>query len=833
VTLIVNPLSEPNTVHTPPTCGQFNGEILVQGIGGNAPYMFSIDSGTTYFVDSLFIGLSTDTFDVMVMDSTGCISPIKNDTLINPGAPVIDSIITVDPLCFGDQNGEIQIYASGGTVPLRYSIDSVNFGLSPVLTNLGEGTYTIVVRDDSLCYTWPQYITLTSNSELVMDTVIKNDLACYQDSSGQIEIFAYGGTPPLEYSIDNGTTYSFDSVFTNLSGGTYFAMVKDSVGCVTSPTQIIVDEPAPVIASVAVTNDTCFNACGGSAIATVLGGNGSFDYQWSVGNTIIGTNDTLVERLCADGSYNLLVTDSNGCNFDVPFAITEPTELVLSETITNISCYGKSDGEITLSAVGGVAPYWFSIDSGATFTSNPVFSGLSAGTYHAFVRDSNYACFDYVQITVLEPTEVTVSTNTVAETLCVTGCTTLVATASGGIGGPYNYLWNNGLDSNGTQLVCPTSKTTLYSVYAADSNGCTSQAAGITITLNDSLRVDAGVDQDICIGDTAYQLAQVVGGCGTGYQYLWSPLSGLSNGYIANPSAAPMASMQYVVRVIDDCESPAAYDTVWVNVHDQPTMDFFAEDTTKGCEPFDVTLVNGSNPVQFAEWTIGPDIKAIGLSVDITDLLEGEYDVTLRVITPNGCESSITKEDFLTVYPLPEPAFTMDPSETTIYNTIVQMTDISESDNEIIGWEWDFAGYGSSTQQHPLFQFPVDTGTYPVVLTVTTEYLCEEEATNYLRVGDEYNMYVPNSFTPNGDGQNDVFAPQGIGVDPNQYKLQIYDRWGSLIFESDNLNQPWDGSNQQTGKMVQNGVYVWVLVATDGTDDPKSHEYKGTVTVIR
>lgn len=234
VTIFANPMSEPNTIHTPPTCGQFNGEILVQNVGGYGPFMYSIDSGNTFVADSLFIGLSTDTFDVVITDSIGCISPIKKDTLVNPGAPVVDSITFDNPICFGDTNGIINIHASNGTPPLQYSVDSVNFGPSSSVTGLGEGIYTIVVRDDSLCYTWPQYVQLTTNSLVLLDSVSTVDLGCYQDSSGVIELHGQGGTLPYEYSIDSGNSYQTNAIHTSLGAGVYNMVIKDSLGCLTN-----------------------------------------------------------------------------------------------------------------------------------------------------------------------------------------------------------------------------------------------------------------------------------------------------------------------------------------------------------------------------------------------------------------------------------------------------------------------------------------------------------------------------------------------------------------------------------------------------------------------
>ncbi len=831
VTIEVNPFGNPNPILTHPTCGLADGEILLQSVGGSAPYTFSIDTGNTFVPTNLFTGLAMGGYAMQIMDSNGCLSPMLIDTLINPGTPVVDSIVLTDPSCFGFTDGQIAIYASGGTPPLRYSIDNATFTFNSTFSGLPANTYTVVVRDDSLCATFPQTVILESNTQLFLDSILHNDLLCYQDSSGWIEVFGHGGTSPLSYTISNGITYSQNALFTGLSVGSYPVIVKDSIGCTTNMQIQNIGQPAPLVATVNPVNDTCFNACGGYATVIVSGGTPPYNHSWKKGINVVGTNSPAVYGLCAGTDYEYKVVDSNNCELFKPFIVSQPDELIASFVPTNISCFGANDGRIVVSAIGGTAPYLFSIDGGVTFTSNPTFTGLLPGTYNIMVADSASRCDAVNTAIITEPSEITLTTNITEKKLCVAGCTQLVATAVGGVGPGYNYIWNQGLDSNGIQTACPVA-TTIYSVYAVDANGCTSTAHGIVLTLFDSLSVDAGPDHDLCPGDTAQLNALVTGGdAANGYNYVWNPVFGLSGGFIKNPKAYPSSGTLYTVKVTDNCETPARYDSVWVNIHPIPTMGFYADSPTEGCEPFDITLVNTSTPVQFAEWTIGDNIQAHGFKVDITDLQAGIYDVKLRVITPKGCENEITKKDFITVYALPDAKFTINPDQTTIFNTIIQFED--KSIGSINSWDWDFSGYGSSNDQNPVFQYPADTGTYPVTLTVTSTDGCVDKQEEMLRIGGEFNIYVPNSFTPNGDNQNDVFAPRAVGIDYDKYKLIIYDRWGGVVFESTNLNQPWDGRVQGSNKMAENGVYVWRIVAQDKTDTPEGHLYHGTVTLLR
>lgn len=834
VTVYVNQMAEPNLVFTEPACGATDGQILVNSAGGLAPYTFSADGGQTFLTDSLFTNLAMGPYTTQYMDSNGCLSPMRTDTLINFNTPSIDSIITNTPLCFSTASGIIDIYITGGQSPHSYSIDGgVTWSANSSFTNVAAGTYVVFARDANLCVSWPDTVTLNSNNQLLFDSTQFTNLICFQDASGTIDVFGQGGTAPYTYSIDSGTVYQNSSSFVGLAADTYNVVIMDAVGCTTIPFQQIIEDAPEMIANFNSVNDTCYNACGGSSSVSVVGGTLPLSYSWRKGVNIIGANNPSIQGLCAGTDYELTVMDSNNCNQVFPFVITHPDEVIASFNVINSSCFGANDGTLTLSAVGGVPPYRYSINNGVSFTSNNVFAGLVAGTYSIMVADSGMRCFGTTTAVITQPQEIELTTNISNLQVCISGCTPLIATATGGAGAPYNYIWSNGFDSSSAQTACPT-QTTIYSVYAVDAAGCTSAAKLITLTLYDSLEVDAGIDKDICPEESIELNAIASGGNGQGISYQWSPVFGLNNSFVQNPMANPSTSTLYTVKATDNCETPAAYDSVWVNVHPVPTMDFFTNDSTSGCEPFDISLINASSPVQLAEWTItngDQTLNAFGFQVDLTDLSEGMYDVNLRVVTPNGCENDITKDQFFEVFPKPTAIFDMDPEQTTVYNTIVQFED--KSIGNVQAWQWRFAEFGNSNDQNPLYKFPADTGTFAITLNVTTDKLCEDDVTELLRIGGEYNIYVPNSFTPNADGQNDVFAPRGVGIDPTQYSLLIYDRWGGLVFESNDLNQPWDGRYQGTTKMAANGVYVWKIVAHDSTDDSDGHDYNGTVNLIR
>jgi len=143
---------------------------------------------------------------------------------------------------------------------------------------------------------------------------------------------------------------------------------------------------------------------------------------------------------------------------------------------------------------------------------------------------------------------------------------------------------------------------------------------------------------------------------------------------------------------------------------------------------------------------------------------------------------------------------------------------------------------GGSNEQNPQFIFPEDTGVYCTRLHVITDAGCEDDTVRCLLIDGIYNVFVPNAFTPNGDGLNDHFFPKGIGINPTDgYQLLIFNRWGEIIWTGSALDNEWDGTAAAKGSsdIVQNDVYIWKLKTTEVTRKGYDHEYIGHVTVVR
>jgi gliding motility-associated-like protein len=172
----------------------------------------------------------------------------------------------------------------------------------------------------------------------------------------------------------------------------------------------------------------------------------------------------------------------------------------------------------------------------------------------------------------------------------------------------------------------------------------------------------------------------------------------------------------------------------------------------------------------------------------------------------------------------------MSPQPTTVLNGTIQFTDLSTGGPNQWSWSFGDVSNSSSTVQNPQFTY-TDSGTYAVQLIVITPNGCRDTTIKYLRIDPDFVFYVPNAFTPDGNGVNDEFMPVGTGVDPNQFKMWIFDRWGNNIWFTDRWGKAWDGRANDGTDIAQIDVYVWKIQLTDifGV----KHSYVGHVSLIK
>ena len=621
-------------------------------------------------------------------------------------------------------------------------------------------------------------------------------------------VFNPVNSPTATVTVPSAGTYNFTWTETN------------TAACVTS--DVVTITFSNLSESTVTTSSTC-SANDGTITITAIDGVSPYQYSIDGGATFQAGNT--FSNLAAN-TYNIVVEDAVGCQVTAPYtvnSITGPT--INSSNFTDPTCNGDCDGTVTVTGTSPAGGEQYSID-GINFQATGTFNNLCAGTYTVTISDAN-SCTDTVSLILTDPDPVTINAPDV--TICTGQSATLTATAGGGSGSGYTYNWNNGASTTSTYTVSPPA-TTSYPVFVTDGNGCTSPTINVTVTVTPPLSVVASPsDTSICPGESVTIYATPFFGNGGPYTYQWSNGSTDSSQVVS-----PATTTVYTVTLGDGC-SPTTTGTVTINVMPLPQVSFTA-DKFEACETpvetftFYNTTDTTGGMVGSSIWAFGDGNSAVGDTVTHAYNSAGTYDVTLTITSSaaaGGCSNSATYPNYITIHQNPTADFYMKDNPANMLNPTVSFYD--QSYFNIVGWAWDIGGLDSSYIQNPIYEFPVDTGHYPITLTVIDDNGCETTITKILEVEGEFGIYVPNAFTPDFDFLNEGFGPKGFGISEINYSFFVFDRWGEIIFESYTLFEEWNGTYK--GKFVQNGVYVWKLEFQD--IDGKKHSKIGHVTLIR
>jgi gliding motility-associated-like protein len=378
---------------------------------------------------------------------------------------------------------------------------------------------------------------------------------------------------------------------------------------------------------------------------------------------------------------------------------------------------------------------------------------------------------------------------------------TMSFTATGGT----NYWWSTG-DSVATITVSP-STTTTYTVTVED-NGCTASDQ-VTLTVHPLPQIQV-ISDTICSGDTG---SVFVIGANT---YLWD------NGTTANPLVdTPAVTTNYTVTAIDvnGCQAVASGE---INVIPRPQLSISAQDAH--CDKSDGSLsvvATGGSGNYIYTWNTNPPAN----TADVFDVPHGTYTVT---VSNDGCESVAT----ISVANIsgPHAAFTINPSQTQV-NKQVQF------DDQSIGatiWDWDFGDGAAGIGQNQIHSYSLP-GTYDVWLYVEDDYGCRDSTSNKVVVTSLFTIYIPNAFSPNGNSTNEIFLPQGVGISEERFIMQIYDRWGNMVFETTDLYEGWDGrieGQNISESEIMSHIFTYYIKVYENISDI-SHEYRGTITIVK
>ncbi|MCF8276813.1 MAG: gliding motility-associated C-terminal domain-containing protein [Flavobacteriales bacterium] len=819
------------TSSTDASCAGDDGTATVTPSGGVAPYAYSWSTVPAQNTQTA-TGLAAGNYDVTVTDATGCSQTTTVTVSLTLGSLSPPTMTSTDAVCTS-ANGTATATPIDGIAPYTYSWNTNPVQTTQTATGLTAGTYTATITDNGGCSASNTVIVGIDPGNLSVAISSFADALCNGSCDGTATALAQNGTAPFQYAWDD-PTFQQTSVATGLCANTYNVGVADANGCLATA-QVVITEPTPIVANAVMDNQSnCGNPDGGASVVA-SGGTVAVDYTYTWNSVPPQITATAVGLL--PGNYTVSVTDDNGCSEIANVVVTSTPGFTASITSsTDVSCFLGCDGNATVQESGtAVLPVTYSwntvpVQQSATATN------LCAGSYTATITD-NVGCIATASVTIAEPTKVTANAINSSNLICIGESSDLTASAFGGTPPYLNFGWTSNPNDptlNATQQNQTVSPlvTTTYTLIAIDANGCTTAPVTTTVQVRDPLTLSVtrpifSPDTGICPYDFAVIDLQAFGGDGD-YRYFLAPDN--LNPVVLPMQVQPNTTTTYNFNVLDGCTTPPAFASSTITVFVIPTVDFIGDDLS-GCDVHTVQFSDETtpNPVLW-NWSFGDPNSSANTSTAENPVHEfsgpGLYSISLHVKSAEGCISDSTKNSYVEVFPLPIARFDLNPEKTNVLDGTIQFTD--QSIGDIAAWSWNFGDGEISDIQNPEHNYQ-DTGTFTVWLLVTTVDGCEDETTRQVEIEPDFMFYVPNAFSPNRDGKNDLFRGYGEGVDWNTYQMSIFNRWGEELYFTSNIDEPWNGwfKNQE----VPNDVYVYTIRIFDLKGN--EHNYWGHVTLYR
>ncbi|MCH4552525.1 LamG-like jellyroll fold domain-containing protein, partial [Aestuariibaculum lutulentum] len=599
--------------------GETDGEANASASGGTSPYTFEWSDGQ---IGTSAVDLGIGTYTVTVTDANGC-TDTATVTLVGPD-PIVTSITSINPLCYGSNNGEATVSVeSGGTAPFTYSWS--NGDTSATATGLSANiSYSVIVTDANGCTT-TETVTLSQPPLLTLSNS-RTLTSCYGSNDGTATAIPSGGTQPYSYLWDSNAGNQTTSTATGLSaGGPYFVTVTDANGC-QEITSVTIIEPNELTATASSTDLLCFGDNNGTVTVIANEGTAPYTYLWDA-NTGNQTGATATNLPV--GTYSVVVTDANGCTTTASATINEPNVLEASITPNTIDCNGGTT-EATASVSGGTAPYSYLWSSNANSQTTATATDLTSGTYTVTITDAN-GCMDSEQVTITEPASLTINSNITAP-LCF-GSSTGTATVNVSNGTPpYSYLW----DTNAGNQTTPTAtglSAGSYSVLVTDNNGC---QISTTVNLVDpsDLTATYSVTNPSCYGGSNGRATVIPNGGKPGYTYLWDSNAGNQT----TATAIGLSAGSYDVTITDANNCTETISVVLSNPDELTSTVVGTNPVCYGDNSGSATVTaNGGTPGYTYLWDANASNQTTPTA---TGLYAGSYSIT--VTDSKGCTSTST-----------------------------------------------------------------------------------------------------------------------------------------------------------------------------------------------
>ncbi|WP_299212940.1 T9SS type B sorting domain-containing protein [uncultured Aquimarina sp.] len=876
---------------TPESClGDADGTINISITGYTGPYNFTIldENGNP----TAFSGTGDTTTDpnpyilpvllpqgVYIVEIVETADPLCTErsnavAVMGPGAPIVTAISPINTVesCLPGADGSFQASVTGAQGAVTYTLTPGGItNTTGLFENLTAGLYTVTAEDSQGC-TDDEQFTIQAPNAIIVDPIADSNVTCFEDTDGSITVVASGGQGPGTYlytlTFPDGVTTSGPqsiAVFNNLGAGTYTITVSDNLNC-TATTTAVINEPSEVTVNIdSVTQVTCdintidVTISGTSDVAIT-----EYYYVDQNGNQVANGGSGVFTGLGA-GEYQFFVEDVNGCRSQlsspVPVIPINQIAITLDLSAANINCFNEETAIIDASVTGGIGDYIFELTNNTTAQtwgpqSESEFTNLPPGNYTYLVR-SDRNCVSQVDFDIINPAEFENIPPEITDVVCFGEDNgSIIVFATGGTG-LYSFaistdpgqFFNDESDNVPNQHTFTNLVPGVYQVFAQDSNGC-GQVYDVTIGEPDQLMANivGSVTAETCAdaNDGAVTI-DITGGTPPYFTSITNNDSDFVEGMLTYMDL-PGGITNIFIRDSNDCPITLPVDIpegVILNGIMSPRADcpiYNADGTVSQLPVYYIDIILGDNSV---DTDILYNLVSLDGGVSPGDSLSptftvepGEYQGTMTYV-PSGCVfdlGTITIEPYIPLLP-PVAVMTNDPQDPNEYEILLGGTEpynnsytyfVAIIPNGLTINDLTDADY----RELDTNIFSIDETSFYALRVVDNSFNdCPITASQELTF---INIVIPNYFTPDGDGTNDMWYPrQDPFRDPfffGNMEVKVFDRYGRLLAEfvgDQGTNNGWDGIYQ--GSELPSGDYWFTIIL----NDIDNREFTGHFTLYR
>jgi gliding motility-associated-like protein len=775
-----------------------------------------------------------------IFSGFGCVDSIVKDVVVNPN-PVVNYNTSTRCLGHSGNFNDISIISGGSLASWSWDFGDGDTALSQHAQHLfaAVGNYQVKLRvtsalgcSDSL--TTAVMVNPNPSVYFNASTACEGHNTIFQDSS----VIAFGTITTWKWEFgDSSFIFQQNPAHLYQRSGTFMVklIATAATGCSDSTIIPVTVNPRPAVDFHIGGN--CHQSATIFADSTGIVSGNIISWSWNFGDGSTSTNQDNSYTYADTGSYDVtLVTVSNsGCADSITKKVViHPLPHV--DFSSNDGCEGErfTFTDLSVFTAGTPSSWSWNFGDGNTSSAQNGQNIFVPGTYNVkLVVTDSYGCIDSTikPITVFEKPAAAFSlVNT-----CINQQQSFSDLSTVPTGSITGWSWNFGdgdtsANANPFHNYAAAGNYTITHIVITG-NGCRDTSTQ-NITINPKPQALFAASK-LCINDTAQFTDLSTIASGSIVQWNWN-FGDLGTSSQQHPTHNYLLGGQYSVTLIVTSAAGCS-DTLqeYIQVFPIP-VPAFTVTPPEVCLKIPVNFTDhstagaGGTIISWL-WDFGDSTTSTQQHPQHLYLNAGTYNVTLTVTTAEGCRASFLANSIVTVASLPVADFRVDTPLVTYLDPSVTVVNTSTGSTS---FSWDFDDGFTSNDIFSTFRHTYDdTGTYDIKLYVINDEGCRDTMIKRVKIIPHFTFFVPNAFTPDQNNLNENFTGTGLKYGIHQFSMQIYDRWGQLIFESNHLNDPWNGQYFNTGLPVQQDVYVYLIVVKDWQG--RTHFYRGDVTLLR